>query len=232
MEKIEQEHTKKKGKPLPIPGMSPIIPITPPGSSLPFANTNAKNVKCDETAKLSEERCPSGKPLELPDPKAVNVGKTFHGQPPNIRMSTTKTHIQEIFEEETSNEGTSVSPKVNLLGSEQKKSNKQEPNMKALMIETSSKEAKLTGGETSTHDTSTQSSSQSCLTQEQCELSSWGIPNSVLEQYKKIGITTMFEWQAQCLRTGNVLNGGILLILLLSLKLSELCKPILRFLQD
>ena len=230
MEKIEQEHTKKKGKPLPIPGMSPIIPITPPGSSLPFANTNAKNVKCNETAKLSEERCPSGKPLNLPD--AVNETKAFDGQPPSIRMSTTKTRIQEICEGKICNEETSVSPEVNLLASEQKKSHKQLPNMETLMMETSSKEAKLTGGETSTHDTSTQSSSQGCLTQEQCELSSWGIPNSVLEQYKKIGITTMFEWQAQCLRTGNVLNGGILLILLLSLKLSELCKPILRFLQD
>ena len=54
-----------------------------------------------------------------------------------------------------------------------------------------------------------ENTSQRCLTQEQCELTSWGLPDSILKQYKKIGITTMFEWQAKCLCTGNALSGGI-----------------------
>ena len=68
-------------------------------------------------------------------------------------------------------------------------------------------ESKLNEGKTSTtNEPNTQNGSQSSL--DQCELSSWGLPDNILEQYKKIGIMTMFEWQAQCLRTGNVLNGG------------------------
>ncbi|KAL8575274.1 hypothetical protein ACOMHN_001819 [Nucella lapillus] len=39
-------------------------------------------------------------------------------------------------------------------------------------------------------------------------LSSWGLPGPVLEAYHSQGITTMFHWQAECLMTGNVLNGG------------------------
>ena len=41
-----------------------------------------------------------------------------------------------------------------------------------------------------------------------CQLSYWGLPDCILKQYEKIGIETMFEWQADCLCTGNVLNGG------------------------
>ncbi|KAM7008657.1 DNA polymerase theta [Tautogolabrus adspersus] len=39
-------------------------------------------------------------------------------------------------------------------------------------------------------------------------LSSWGLPKPVLERYHKHGVTHMFEWQAQCLSVGQVLQGG------------------------
>ena len=37
-------------------------------------------------------------------------------------------------------------------------------------------------------------------------LSSWGLPETVLQRYHDNGITRMFEWQAECLCTGNVLG--------------------------
>ncbi|XP_071114847.1 DNA polymerase theta-like [Haliotis cracherodii] len=39
-------------------------------------------------------------------------------------------------------------------------------------------------------------------------LSAWGLPDAVLRQYHRVGVRQMFEWQAQCLCTGHVLNGG------------------------
>ncbi|XP_065814972.1 DNA polymerase theta isoform X1 [Labrus bergylta] len=39
-------------------------------------------------------------------------------------------------------------------------------------------------------------------------LSSWGLPKPILERYHKHGVTHMFEWQAQCLSVGQVLQGG------------------------
>lgn len=39
-------------------------------------------------------------------------------------------------------------------------------------------------------------------------LSSWGLPKPVLERYEKHRVTHMFEWQAQCLTVGEVLQGG------------------------
>ncbi|XP_074486262.1 DNA polymerase theta isoform X1 [Sebastes fasciatus] len=39
-------------------------------------------------------------------------------------------------------------------------------------------------------------------------LCSWGLPKPVLERYQKHGVTHMFEWQAQCLMVGQVLQGG------------------------
>ncbi|XP_068178776.1 DNA polymerase theta [Antennarius striatus] len=39
-------------------------------------------------------------------------------------------------------------------------------------------------------------------------LSSWGLPKPVLDRYQKLGVTRMFEWQAQCLTVGQVLQGG------------------------
>ncbi|XP_073323446.1 DNA polymerase theta [Pagrus major] len=39
-------------------------------------------------------------------------------------------------------------------------------------------------------------------------LSSWGLPKPVLERYHKHRVSHMFEWQAQCLTVGQVLQGG------------------------
>nr|XP_046269231.1 DNA polymerase theta [Scatophagus argus] len=39
-------------------------------------------------------------------------------------------------------------------------------------------------------------------------LSSWGLPKPILERYQKHRVTHMFEWQAQCLTVGKVLQGG------------------------
>uniref|UniRef100_A0A3Q2Z9D7 DNA polymerase theta n=1 Tax=Kryptolebias marmoratus TaxID=37003 RepID=A0A3Q2Z9D7_KRYMA len=50
-----------------------------------------------------------------------------------------------------------------------------------------------------------------CAPAQQAEkllLSSWGLPKPVLERYQKHGVTQMFEWQAQCLTVGRVLQGG------------------------
>ncbi|XP_054668721.1 DNA polymerase theta isoform X2 [Grus americana] len=38
-------------------------------------------------------------------------------------------------------------------------------------------------------------------------LASWGLPKAVLEKYHSLGIVQMFEWQAECLMLGQVLEG-------------------------
>ncbi|XP_030638851.1 DNA polymerase theta [Chanos chanos] len=38
-------------------------------------------------------------------------------------------------------------------------------------------------------------------------LSSWGLPQPVLDRYRSLGIQRMFEWQAECLTLGQVLEG-------------------------
>ncbi|XP_060792093.1 DNA polymerase theta isoform X2 [Neoarius graeffei] len=38
-------------------------------------------------------------------------------------------------------------------------------------------------------------------------LSSWGLPKPVLEKYQSMGVKQMFEWQAECLTLGKVLEG-------------------------
>ncbi|XP_068926104.1 DNA polymerase theta [Petaurus breviceps papuanus] len=38
-------------------------------------------------------------------------------------------------------------------------------------------------------------------------LSSWGLPKGVLEKYQSFGVVQMFEWQAECLLLGQVLEG-------------------------
>ena len=38
------------------------------------------------------------------------------------------------------------------------------------------------------------------------KLESWGLPNAVLRKYLALGITSMFDWQAECLCTGQVLG--------------------------
>lgn len=44
--------------------------------------------------------------------------------------------------------------------------------------------------------------------QGELKLSQWGIPDVVLEQYAKRGITSMYKWQAECLLQPGVLQGG------------------------
>ena len=43
-------------------------------------------------------------------------------------------------------------------------------------------------------------------TADRLALSSWGLPEVVLQRYHDNKITRMFEWQAECLCTGNVLR--------------------------
>ncbi|XP_057670465.1 DNA polymerase theta isoform X1 [Diorhabda carinulata] len=43
------------------------------------------------------------------------------------------------------------------------------------------------------------------------ELASWGLPEAVLEKYKSRNLTTMFQWQVECLSQGNILNGSNLI---------------------
>nr|XP_009940090.1 PREDICTED: DNA polymerase theta [Opisthocomus hoazin] len=38
-------------------------------------------------------------------------------------------------------------------------------------------------------------------------LASWGLPKAVLEKYHTLGVVQMFEWQAECLMLGHVLEG-------------------------
>ncbi|XP_064000012.1 DNA polymerase theta [Pogoniulus pusillus] len=38
-------------------------------------------------------------------------------------------------------------------------------------------------------------------------LASWGLPRAVLEKYHSLGVVQMFEWQAECLMLGQVLEG-------------------------
>nr|XP_033798472.1 DNA polymerase theta isoform X2 [Geotrypetes seraphini] len=38
-------------------------------------------------------------------------------------------------------------------------------------------------------------------------LTSWGLPKPVLEKYHRLGVVQMFEWQAECLMLGQVLEG-------------------------
>uniref|UniRef100_A0A8C0EXQ4 DEAD/DEAH-box helicase domain-containing protein n=1 Tax=Bubo bubo TaxID=30461 RepID=A0A8C0EXQ4_BUBBB len=38
-------------------------------------------------------------------------------------------------------------------------------------------------------------------------LANWGLPKAVLEKYHSLGVVQMFEWQAECLMLGQVLEG-------------------------
>jgi hypothetical protein len=38
------------------------------------------------------------------------------------------------------------------------------------------------------------------------ELSFWDLPEIIIKKYNKIGITRMFEWQAECLMSGSALS--------------------------
>ena len=60
-----------------------------------------------------------------------------------------------------------------------------------------------TGG----HDFSSFMKTPAKSTEEHLKLSQWGLPELVLEQYAQRGITSMYEWQAECLMKPNVLQG-------------------------
>lgn len=42
---------------------------------------------------------------------------------------------------------------------------------------------------------------------DQLLLANWGLPKTVLEKYHSFGVRKMFEWQAECLLLGQVLEG-------------------------
>ncbi|KAK6623671.1 hypothetical protein RUM43_009523 [Polyplax serrata] len=48
----------------------------------------------------------------------------------------------------------------------------------------------------------------SLTSQERLSLSTWGLPDKVLQFYQSKGITRMFEWQLECLTLGGVLDSG------------------------
>ena len=50
-------------------------------------------------------------------------------------------------------------------------------------------------------------SNHSLSSQEKLELSNWGLPHNVLNQYERNGIHSMFPWQVECLSSGQVLQG-------------------------
>ncbi|OQV14220.1 DNA polymerase theta [Hypsibius exemplaris] len=39
------------------------------------------------------------------------------------------------------------------------------------------------------------------------DLSAWGLPEKVVKAYQKIGVSSLFRWQAECLNKGRVLDG-------------------------
>lgn len=41
-----------------------------------------------------------------------------------------------------------------------------------------------------------------------CQLTEWGLPPLIIGWFKKRGITSLFEWQVECLCKDNVLYGG------------------------
>ncbi|XP_012271353.1 DNA polymerase theta [Orussus abietinus] len=43
-------------------------------------------------------------------------------------------------------------------------------------------------------------------TQDQCKLSAWGLPPSILERYESWGVTSMFPWQVECLSNHRVIE--------------------------
>lgn len=239
VDKMEQEHMRGKRKPVPIPGLSPIIPNPSPRSSLPFTTTSkANNMKStpDGPNETTRKNMVGRSGLLVETSRVVSSAATISSMVLHHNVKTPsasggmvcvsvskladheKVSLETAFNSKQTNGGEMSIGEISeggLSNDDQTSGThgQEKPHIKTPKtpdIETSNiKTSMLNGGEISTNNSSsTQNSSQGCLTQEQCELSSWGLPDSILEQYLKIGITTMFEWQAQCLRTGNVLNGG------------------------
>ncbi|KAK3891651.1 hypothetical protein Pcinc_004462 [Petrolisthes cinctipes] len=64
-----------------------------------------------------------------------------------------------------------------------------------------------TSATTKSPHTITHDSSSFLSTQEKMEISSWGLPDAVLERYHESGIHTMFPWQVECLSQPGVVEG-------------------------
>ena len=47
------------------------------------------------------------------------------------------------------------------------------------------------------------------------QIDSWDLPQSIVNKYKSSGISEIFEWQRECLLTGNAFNGGMYLYCIL-----------------
>ena len=65
--------------------------------------------------------------------------------------------------------------------------------------------SRMTSSETSLNN---RSSISYLSSQERLELSSWGLPETVVRAYSRKGIHTMFPWQAECLNFPKVLESG------------------------
>ena len=46
----------------------------------------------------------------------------------------------------------------------------------------------------------------SSKSKDKLDLSFWDLPEIIIKKYEKIGITRMFEWQADCLMSGSALS--------------------------
>ena len=70
------------------------------------------------------------------------------------------------------------------------------------------KDRKLELNSTSGHGLSSFMKTPAKSTEEHLKLSQWGLPELVLKQYAQRGITSIYEWQAECLMKPGVLQGG------------------------
>jgi hypothetical protein len=50
------------------------------------------------------------------------------------------------------------------------------------------------------------SKSEAPTDEDRLKLSCWGLPSAVLQRYEERGVTSLFEWQAECLCSGKVLG--------------------------
>ena len=66
--------------------------------------------------------------------------------------------------------------------------------------------------ETVEHDDVSETEKKKCsFSADQLELKSWSLPDPILKRYHDLGITHMFDWQAECLLQSQALQGGNLI---------------------
>ena len=224
VDEMEQEHMKCVSKTLDIASLSPIIPDKPLPTNLSGVvmdnndklGTTADRIdqiyKCGDQNKFistpndkffeegtSGDKCGKTSTSRVKETKGMTKGDTIgmsskeDGLKSNIGICDAKT--SKLYNEETCNSTPSMILHENPRTNENCKMDGDSNDRSSRCI--------------NSQGSTTQDSTGHCLTQDQCTLSSWGLPAGILEQYHKIGIKTMFQWQAQCLRTGNVLNGGM-----------------------